>query len=524
MLKVLIPTKLNPVALDILKRNQFTVLVDDKTELKELVKQHADAVALIVRSEKITAEIIDALPSLKLIVRAGAGYDTIDIKHARRKGVDVMNTPGANANGVAEEVIALALAAFRHIIKADATTRAGLWEKKSLSGRELAGKTIGIVGLGHIGQLVVKRLAGFEVEYLGFDPLLSAPRAKELGVELTTLDDLFSRSDIVTLHAPETDETRGMVNRRLLELMKPGSVLINCARSGLINEDDLRAVKPARKLVFCNDVYLKDAAGPKSVTDIADIMMPHLGASTEEAETTAARRAADQLVSYIERGVTTYVVNRGVPEGLDAEYQVLAYYLTRTARAFLGSHDQPEGIEASFYGGLDAFSSFLLGPIALGLSGDFDPFFNQQEAESFLAGKGISYQKRATDPQKRYGKSITIDLVQGNGSTSKRVSVRGTITEGRPMVARINGYEGLYFDPVGHSVLVEYQDQPGMLAKISAVIAKHGINIEDVRAPQDRKGGKSLAVLKVNQCVSAAVVEELATAVSAVKAVSLHVK
>ena len=177
MKKVLIPTKLDKVASEVLKKHGYDVVQDSETDIQTLISQNSDAEALIVRSEIVSPEIIDALPNLRTIVRAGAGYNTIDIKYARKKGVDVMNTPGANSNGVAEEVVALALAAYRYVVPGDVSTRAGGWEKKTFLGRESTGKTLGIVGLGHIGQLVVKRLAGFEMKFLGFDPFVSASKA-----------------------------------------------------------------------------------------------------------------------------------------------------------------------------------------------------------------------------------------------------------------------------------------------------------------------------------------------------------
>ena len=249
MKKVLIPTKLDKVAAELLRSKNYNVVQDADTPLADLIAANSDAEVLIVRSEKITPVEIDALPQLKLVVRAGAGFNTIDTKYARKKHVDVMNTPGANSNGVAEEVVAMMLAASRHVVAADISTRAGLWEKKKFMGREVTGKTVGILGLGHIGQLLVKRLSGFEVKVLGFDPMLTAERAKELGVELTTIDRIFAESDYISLHIPENDETRGMINARLFEMMKPGAMLINCARAGIINEADLRAVKANKKLI-----------------------------------------------------------------------------------------------------------------------------------------------------------------------------------------------------------------------------------------------------------------------------------
>jgi D-3-phosphoglycerate dehydrogenase len=311
MKKVLIPTALDSVAKKMLEAHGgYAVVQVPKCDVAQLIRDNPDVHALIVRSEKITAEIIDAAPQLKVIIRAGAGYNTIDIVHARKKGVDVMNTPGANSNGVAEEVVALMLADARRLIPADASCRAGKWEKTAFMGTEVTGKTVGVVGLGFIGRLVVKRLSGFEIKWLGFDPGITARQATEMGVKLVSLDELFSQSDYITLHLPEIAETKGMVNRSLIGQMKPGATLINCARAGIVNEADLRALKAEKQIRFLNDVYPKDEEGPKSVADIADIMVPHLGASTREANNKAAEIAAQELIDLDEKGIAKAVVNR----------------------------------------------------------------------------------------------------------------------------------------------------------------------------------------------------------------------
>ena len=311
MKKVLIPTALDSVAKEILEAHGgYAVTQIPKADILKFAKENPDLHALIVRSEKITAEIIDAAPNLKVIVRAGAGYNTIDIAHARAKGVDVMNTPGANSNGVAEEVVALMLADARRLIPADASCRAGKWEKTAFMGTEITGKTVGIVGLGHIGRLVVKRLAGFEPTFLGYDPGITMRQATEMGVKLVSLDELFSQSDYVTLHLPEIAETKGMVNAKLIGQMKPGATLINCARAGIVNEADLRVLKAEKKIRYLNDVYPKDEEGPKSVADVADIMVPHLGASTREANAKAAELAAQELIDLDEKGIDKAVVNK----------------------------------------------------------------------------------------------------------------------------------------------------------------------------------------------------------------------
>ncbi len=311
MKKVLIPTALDSVAKEMLEAHGgYAVTQTPKADILQFAKDNPDLHALIVRSEKVTAEIIDAAPALKVVIRAGAGYNTIDIQHARKKGVDVMNTPGANSNGVAEEVVALMLADARRLIPADASCRAGKWEKASFMGTEITGKTVGIVGLGYIGRLVAKRLSGFDVKLLGYDPFATPEEANALGLALVGLPELFAQSDYVTLHLPENAETKGMVNRALLGQMKTGATLVNCARAGIVNEADLRALKAEKKLHFLNDVYAKDEEGPKSVADIADIMVPHLGASTREANRVAAELAAQELIDLDDKGIAKAAVNR----------------------------------------------------------------------------------------------------------------------------------------------------------------------------------------------------------------------
>ena len=512
MRKVLIPTKLDKFAAQLLTERGYQVVLDGATPLADLIKANSDAEVLIVRSEKITPEIIDQLPQLKLIVRAGAGFNTIDIKYARKRDIDVMNTPGANSNAVAEEVIAMILASCRHLIPADISTRAGEWEKSKFMGRELTGKT-----LGNIGQLLVKRLAGFEVKILGYDPILSPALADKLGVELTNVDRIFAESDFVSLHIPENDETRGMVNRRLFDLMKPGATLINCARAGIVNEEDLRAVKAEKKIIFCNDVYPKDAAGPKSVADVADIMLPHLGANTHEANFTAARRAAEQTIAYFEQGITNCVVNKALPDGLDAKYQKLAYVLTALTNAYLGKDNNPTRIETSFYGDLAKYAKWMTPALAAGIAADFAADNGPKDAEQFLSETGIELVNREVDNSKHYGQAMSIDLFVG-GNLIYKAGARGTITENNLMISRLNDFDQLYLEPTGHHLFVEYKDEPGVIGRIAGILGEKNINIIDIRAPQDLKSGLSLTVVKTNVEVPDMLVQKIREAVKASKA------
>ena len=517
MKKVLIPTKLDPIARELLeKRDDYVVVQEEGRDLADLAAEHKDAHAVIVRSEKVDEAVISALPQLKVVVRAGAGYNTIDTKFARSKGVDVMNTPGANANAVAEEVVALMLADARHVIAADASTRSGKWEKKNFMGRELAGKTIGILGLGAIGRLLVKRLSGFDVNILGYDPMLSEDRAREMKVTLTTVPELFAEADYISLHIPENDDTRGMVNAELLAGVKSGVTIINCARAGVINEDDLRAVKAEKNIRFLNDVYPKDAAGDKPIADIADIMLPHLGASTKEANYNAARRSAEQLIELDEKGITSYVVNRDIPEGLDEAFGELAYTLTKLCRSVLGDKAQLKQVETSFYGSLKPYAKWLAVPVVSALHKDFDRSMNHQAAVTYLNEHGVEYVDRETDDLKGYENSITVDLI-GNLDDQKltKASVRGTVAESILMVSRINDFDKLFFEPKGPTVIFAYPDKPGVLGQIGVALAKANINIDDVRNPHDIKGETSVAVIKVNQPVPGEVIAAIAQEINA---------
>ena len=523
MKKILIPTRLNSIAAELLRgTGDYEVIEDDETPLTDLLATHPDVFGLIVRSEPITQEVIDSLPDLKIIVRAGAGYNTIDTRHARRRRVDVMNTPGANANAVAELVISLILADARHLLPADHSTREGNWEKKRFLGRELTGKTVGILGLGHIGQLVAQRLAGFECRLLGKDPLISADRAKSLGVTLTDVDTIFEESDFISLHLPENDETRNMINQSLLSKLKDGATLINCARAGVLCEEDLREIKKDKNVRFLNDVYPKDEAGEKPIADVADIMLPHLGANTLEANINAARRAAEQLIEFEQKGVTSYIVNRDIPEGLDETYCDLSYTLARLARAMSGKDVSPTRMETSFYGSLQPYSPWLLVPIVAGLWEDFDRAMSESEAQLYLKDMGIEYVNRDPDPSKQYDNSITLDLIADVDShTLNRTSVRGTVAEGIPMISRIGDFDRLYFEPAGHSAFFIYEDRPGVLGRVGNALAAAGINIEDARNPHNAESGRSLALLKVNQSVPQDVMNAAAEEIGAQIAFSI---
>ena len=307
--------------------------------------------------------------------------------------------------------------------------------------------------------------------------------------------------------------------------MKEGAVLINCARAGVIDEAALRKAKAAKKIGFLNDVYARDTDGEKSIADVADIMVPHLGASTVEANYNAARFAANQLISLDEKGVGSAIVNRDIPAGLDPAYYELAYTLTKFCRQGFSSRHQLKMIETSIYGELGKFGEWLVVPIVCALDTEFSRSLDHDAAIERLKSKGIEYRLREADNNKGYGDSITVDLFAHSHSDDKTLrkgSVRGTVTEGNLMISRINEFGKLYVVPEGNILCFIYDDRPGVLAEISHQVAEAGINIDDVRNPHSDCGKKSLALLKVNRPVPENVVESIKEKISA--SVGFHVE
>ncbi len=500
----------------------YFVVQDSETALEDLISANPETEILIVRSEKISAEIIDALPKLKLVIRAGAGFDNIDIAHARKKNIDVMNTPGANANAVAEEVIAMILASFRHVVPADISTRAGAWEKKKFMGQELTKKTVGIVGLGNVGKLLAKRLQGFEPTLLGYDHFLANQRAINIGVTPVSLEKIFEESDVISLHVPGGNNMKNFIGEELLSKMKNGAILVNCSRFGIVDEDAILRLRAAgKKIIYATDVHPKDAPGEKPSAAVADLILPHLGANTKEANFTAAKRAAEETISYFENGDTSCVVNEEIPLGLNPMQLRLAKMLAEIARNF-GGNAPIRRVECTFSGSLRTFRKWFPPKLLEGLLPEAEKGLPPPLAEISLKEHGIEY--RAKEPL--FGNveedSILLEVftekTKGQRAT---ISARGIVAEDAPIISALNGFHGLYFDLRGNLLFVRYADRPGVLARITSVLGDAKINIENITAPIDHEAKETLAVIKTNKPISAEQVAAVANLVDAISAFAI---
>lgn len=519
MKKVLIPTKLDTVAAKTLAAAGYTVVQDAEAPIDVQAAANTDTCILIVRSEKVTPEIMDMLPKLKIVIRAGAGFDNIDIAYARKKNIDVMNTPGANANGVAEEVVAMILACYRHLVPADNTTRQGLWEKKKYMGRELTKKTVGIVGLGNIGRLLAKRLQGFEPNLIGYDHFLAKQRAINIGVTPVPLEQIFEEADIISLHVPGGASTQNLVNAELLGKMKDGAMLINCSRYGVVDEEALAAVRASgKKIIYATDVHPKDAAGDKPSAAVADLILPHLGASTKEANFNAAKRAAEEAIAYFDSGDTSCVVNAEVPLGLNPMQLRLAKMLATLAR-LVGENKPIRRADCTFSGSLRSFRKWFTPKLLEGLLPDAEKGLPPPMAEISMQELGVIYHAKEPLVGNVEEDSIVLEVMtESENGKHETMRVRGIVAENAPIISSVNEFRDLYFDLRGHLLFVRCKDRPGVLARIASVLGDAEINIENLTAPIDHAVGETLAVIKTNKAVTDAQVSAVKTLVNAISA------
>lgn len=312
MSKVLIADKADPLCEKVLKDRGLEAVVKTGMKPEELKACAHEFDAIIVRSATtLTREIIEAAKNLKAVVRAGSGVDNIDVLACIEKKVLVMNTPFGNTVSTGEHAIAMMMALARHIPQANASTHAGKWEKKKFEGVEITGKTLGVVGCGNIGAVVADRARGLKMNVIVFDPVMNAERARELGVKMVTLDELYAKSDFITYHVTINPATKGMLNKEAIAKMKKGVRLINCARGGIMVEEDIKAgIESGQIAGFACDVYAKEPAIEHIFFGMEKVICtPHIAASTKDAQVTVARQAAEQIADYLLNGKRTHAVN-----------------------------------------------------------------------------------------------------------------------------------------------------------------------------------------------------------------------
>jgi D-3-phosphoglycerate dehydrogenase len=446
---------------------------------KEYTQHLAEADALLVRSAvQVNRPVLEKAPRLKVIGRAGVGVDNVDLDAATEAGVLVMNTPGGNAISVAEHTLALMLAMARHIPQANASTRAGKWEKKKFMGSELRGKTLGIIGLGSIGREVVKRARAFEMRILAHDPYVTSKIAGDLGVELVDLPALYAASDYISLHVAATPETQGLLSRQAFAQMKPGVRVVNCARGELVDEAALQeAIQSGKVGAAALDVFAAEPVPPGSALFASEAVLatPHIGGSTEEAQEIVGVRIAEQVVEYLKNGVAINAVN--MPALSPEQYRALGPYAELAERlgnfaAHIASGN-PRCVRLVYFGKLADSNTNLLRNA--GLAGVLSR--SSSRRVNLVNAMQIAEQRGWTVAEGRELRSVHTDSVRLELETDTGVTaVEGAVFFGKPRLTQV---DGIFCEVAlaGALIFMKNQDVPGVIGHVGTVLGRNRINI-----------------------------------------------
>jgi D-3-phosphoglycerate dehydrogenase len=491
--------------------------VDVRTELTEdqLVGIIGNYDALLVRSgTEVTARVIDAGTQLKFIGRAGAGVDNIDTDAATRRGIIVANAPEGNTLAATEHTMAMMLSLARNIPQASASLKKGEWKRSRFMGVELNDKTLGIVGLGRIGNEVAKRARAMEMRCIAYDPFISKERAAQIGVELVPLDELFRRADVITVHTPLIKETRHVINARSIATMKDGVRIINCARGGIIDEKALAEAVTAGKVAGAAlDVFEEEPPTTSPLLGLDRVIVtPHLGASTVEAQLNVAVSIAKQCISVLQGGPAKYVVNAPMvpPEqqALIEPYAMLAQKMGRLLIQLL--EGRLESIEI-IYGGEVAQLPNTKFITRVALKGLLDPILqipvNIVNAEFVAKERGIRVSETTTEDAQGFKNIISITAKTDRMDESVSGNVSG------PNRARIVAIGGYMTDltPTGHVVISRHTDKPGVIGKAATILGRVNVNIAGMQVGRHKPGEEALMVLTVDSTVPPEAMDEIRT-------------
>ncbi len=511
MPKVLISDKLSERAAEIFRERGVEVDVKPGMTPAELKACIGDYDGLAIRSAtKVTAEVIASATNLKVIGRAGIGVDNVDIPAATARGIVVMNTPDGNSITTAEHTIALMLSLARQIPAADRSTQAGKWEKSRFMGSELTGKVLGIVGCGNIGAIVADRAHGLRMRVIAYDPFLSPDRAADLDVEKVELDALLKRADIITLHVPMTDQTRGMIDAKALAKTKPGVRIINCARGGLVVEEDLKAaIESGHVAGAALDVFTVEPAKENVLFGMDEVVAtPHLGASTAEAQEKVALQVAEQMADYLTTGAITNALN--MPSLTAEEAHRLKPYmqLAEQLGSFAGQLTRTglSSVTIEYEGDAAEINTRPLTQVALcGLLTPMLDTVNMVNAPAIARERDIDVAEVKHERDCDYQTLIRLTVTTERGQRS----VAGTLFGGsKPRVVDIKGI-AVEAALTPHMLYITNEDKPGFIGALGTTLGDAGVNIATFHLGRAAQGQDAIALLELDAPIDARTLEKV---------------
>jgi len=512
VLKVIVSDSISPGGVEILKKAGLEV--DVRTGLKpdELKACIGEYHGIIVRSAtKVTAEIIEAARNLKVIGRAGSGLDNVDRVAATKKGIVVMNTPGGNTITTAEHTIALMLALARQVPQATLSMKEGRWEKKKFMGVELFNKTLGIIGIGKIGSQVAKRAQGFAMNVIAYDPFLSEDKAKDMGVEKVSLEELLKRSDFITIHTPLSPDTKNMINRDSFRMMKTGVRIINCARGGIVNEKDLYDSLIEGKVGGAAlDVFEKEPPEDSPLVTLDNVICtPHLGAATKEAQENVAIAIAEQIVDYLVHGTIRNAVNfPSIPADQVVRLQPYINLAEKlgsfAAQIFEGGVTE---ITIEYQGEASEIES---APVKIAaLKGFLSPILEEEvnfvNAPIIAKERGIEVRETKTAGAGDYQSMIAMRVK----AKEKESYFAGTLFSRKdPRIIGIDNFK-VEIVPEGELLLMYNNDRPGVIGNIGTLLGRNNINIARMHFGRETQGGLAISVVSIDSPATPQILEEI---------------
>ncbi len=512
-MNVLITDGIDPQCGQILRQNGFNVTEKPKISKEELKEIIGDFDKLIVRSAtKVTAEIIECGTKLKLIGRAGAGVDNIDLEAATRNGIIVMNTPGGNTVSAAEHTCAMMLSAARRIPQATADLKQGNWNKTKFSGVELEGKTLSIIGLGKIGREVASRMQAFGMKTIAYDPMIPDEYAAKLNIELLPLHENFIRADFITIHSSLNESTRNLVSKETLDLMKRGVIIVNCARGGIINEADLaEAIVSGKVSTAALDVFETEPVKPDNpLLQLEQVIVtPHIAASTSEAQEKVAIQIAEQIVEWKRAGKLEGAVNASAVELAQApgvsSYLTLAEKLGAILAQMLPAQANKMTVTTSGEF-LHTFNEVIT---AAALKGFLDvrqsKDTNYINAFTMARECGISLEQKFEKENPDYTNLIRIELENG----SAKLMIGGTVFGDKEVRIVMIDQFLLEFKPEGNIIIYNNTDKPGVLANVTQLLLQHNLNVAYVALSRDEEKKVAMTAIVVDGNVTPSLLDEI---------------